>query len=174
MSLSCSEQIARLQRLKLLQALLVVLIRKAKTTQLCTSFGALTRGLGRVGQVTTEFGSSQVKIGRIDAVLEQLGPAGHQQLQRECGAVHPGGSMHHKRCSAGSRGVMHADVVGHTMFFSKPAEQQAGHAGSQVRLQEPQRQVIGMAVGQGCLPQHQHHLFRRQGLNTDGRSITLT
>ena len=147
MSLSCSEQIARLQRLKLLQALLVVLIRKAKTTQLCPSFGALTRGLGRVGQVTTEFGCSQVKVGRFDAVLEQLGPARHQQLQRECGAVNAGGGMHHKRCSSGSRGVMHADVVGHTMLFPQSAEQQAGHARPQVRLQKPQGRVIGMAVG---------------------------
>ena len=45
MSLGCSEQIARLQRLKLLQTLLVVLIRKAKTTQLSPSFCALTCGL---------------------------------------------------------------------------------------------------------------------------------
>ena len=57
-----------------------MLDQKGRDTQLCTSFGALTRGLGRVGQVTTEFGSSQVKIGRIDAVFEQLGPAGRQQL----------------------------------------------------------------------------------------------
>ena len=117
MSLRCSEQIARLKRLKFLQALLIVLIRKAETAKLSPSFGSLACGLGCVGQVTTEFGCSQVKVGRFDAVLEQFGPARHQQLQRECGAVHAGGGMHHKWRSAGSRWVMHANVVGHTMLL---------------------------------------------------------
>ena len=99
-----------------------MLIREAQTTELSSSFGSLTCGLGPMGQVTTEFGCSQLKISRSDAVLEQLGPAGHQQLQCECSAVHAGGGMHHKRSSACSCWVMHADVVGHTMLFPQPAK----------------------------------------------------
>ena len=77
--------------------------------------------------------------------------------------------MHHKRTVASTIRVMETDVVGHTMLFSQASEQQARHAHSQMALQNPQGQIVGMTMRHGGLAEHQHNLlgFRRLAANRD-------
>ena len=54
------------------------------------------------------------------------------------------------------------------MFLPQSLEQQAGHSRTQMALQQPQGEIVVMAVGAAGLAKGQHDLFGVHGSRHDG------
>ena len=91
-------------------------------------FSPLGTGLAAMGELAAEFGSRQVQVCFAEGLAAELMPALVQQRQGQLSPFGAARGMQHEWSSACPRRVVSADVVGHTMVFPQPAEQQARHA----------------------------------------------
>ena len=81
-----------------------------------------------MGELAAEFGSRQVQVCFAEGLTAELMPALVQQGEGQFSPFGAARGMQHEWSRARPCRVVSADVVGHTMVFPQPAEQQARHA----------------------------------------------
>ena len=123
------------------------------------ALGDLGAGLASHGVLADGLGAGELQRRQIQRFLQQAPPFLQEAGGGLLGPVGGGGEVHHERCRPAAGWVAHPHVVGQAPFLPHHHEQAARHAQSQVGLEQPQRQGIGMAERHGGAPQHQHELF---------------
>ena len=127
-ALRCLHELRSLQRLHAIQATMFMLIAQAQAASMSSPFSALGTGLAAMGELAAEFGSRQVQVCFAEGLTAELMPALVQQGEGQFSPFGAARGMQHEWSRARPCRVVSADVVGHTMVFPQPAEQQARHA----------------------------------------------
>ena len=112
-----------------------------------------------MGYLASKFGPSQIEFRLCERRVAQLLPTVHEQRKGQFGPISTAGCMHNERSSTGTSRQVGTDVVGDSVLLTEAPEEQAGHAGSEMTLQQSQGQIVGMTMGTARLSEGDHHLF---------------
>ena len=137
------------------------------------TLGDLGTGLAGHRILAAVLGQGERPFGLAERLLPQTLPFIQQAAARFLGPLGGSGEVQNERSGAAARRQMDADVVGQATLLTHGDEQTAGHAHSQMGLDQPQRRGVGVAQRQGGATEQQHQLLgvlldRRQGARRRG------